>query len=253
MGVPDPTKELVNKKGVRADGRKPNDIRPIKIEAGVLHRADGSAYLEWGGNKVICAVYGPRELNPRRFQESDKAVVQVRYGMSAFSTSDRKRPGPDRRSQEISKVISDAFENVVLTERFPRGAIDVSVQVLEAAAGTRCAALTCAAVALADAGIPMKGLISAVAAGKANEHVILDLSQDEDNFGNADLPIGFNHTTGEVVLFQMDGDLTPEEFDRALDMAVEGNKQVVQFQREALARRFNAKLDAAESPRNGGA
>src|SRR5688572_31137000 len=76
MGVPDPNKELVNKKGIRLDGRKVDEIRPMTIEAGVLHRADGSAYLEWGGNKVICAVYGPRELNPRRFQEADKAVVQ---------------------------------------------------------------------------------------------------------------------------------------------------------------------------------
>ena len=104
----------------------------------------------------------------------------------------------------------------------------------------------CAAVALADAGIPMKGLVSAVAAGKANEKVILDLMGLEDNYGNADLPVGINHTTGEIVLLQMDGHLTPEQFELALDMAVEGNKQVVQFQREALLRRFNAKLDESE-------
>lgn len=250
MGVPDPNKELVNKKGIRLDGRKVDQIRPITIEAGILHRAEGSAYLEWGGNKVICAVYGPRELNPRRFQEADKAVVQCRYSMAAFSTSDRKRPGPDRRSQEISKVISDAFENVILTEKYPRGAIDIYVEVLEANAGTRCAALTCAAVALADAGVPMKGLVSAVAAGKCNDHVILDLDQGEDNFGNADLPVAINHTTGEIVLLQMDGHLTPDEFEKALGMAVEGNKQVVKVQREALLKRFNAKLEAME--KNGG-
>ena len=253
MGVPDPTKELVNKKGIRNDGRKVDEIRPIHIEAGVLHRADGSAYLEWGGNKVICAVYGPRELNPKRFQEADKAVVQCRYSMAAFSTSDRKRPGPDRRSQEISRVISDAFENVVLTEKYPRGAIDIHVEILEANAGTRCAAVVCAAVALADAGIPMKGLVSAVAAGKANERVILDLMGAEDNYGNADLPVGINHTTGEIVLLQMDGHLTPEQFEEALDMAVKGNEAVVKFQREALLNRFNAKLDAEEKhAKNGG-
>jgi exosome complex component RRP41 len=246
MGVPDPTKELVSKKGIRVDGRKVDEIRPIHIEAGILHRADGSAYLEWGGNKVIAAVYGPRELNPRRFQEADKAVVQCRYSMAAFSTSDRKRPGPDRRSQEISKVISDAFENVVLTEKYPRGAIDIHVEILEANAGTRCAAVVCASVALADAGIPMKGLVSAVAAGKANEQVILDLMGEEDNYGNADLPVGINHTTGEIVLLQMDGHLTPEQFERALDMAVEGNRQVVKYQREALLKRFNATLDEQE-------
>jgi exosome complex component RRP41 len=246
MGVPDPSKELVNKKGIRLDGRKVDEIRPMHIEAGILHRADGSAYLEWGGNKVICAVYGPRELNPKRFQEADKAVIQCRYSMAAFSTSDRKRPGPDRRSQEISKVISDAFENVVLTEKYPRGAIDIHVEILEANAGTRCAAVVCAAVALADAGIPMKGLVSAVAAGKANDQVILDLDQAEDNYGNADLPIGVNHTTGEIVLLQMDGHLTPEQFEKALDYAVAGNTQVVKYQREALLTRFNATLDESE-------
>ena len=247
MGVPNPKVQLVNEKGIRLDGRRADQIRPITIEAGVLHRADGSAYLEWGGNKVIAGVYGPRELNPRRFQESDKAVVQARYTMAAFSTSDRKRPGPDRRSQEISKVISDAFENVILTERFPRGAVDIQIEVLEAAAGTRCAAVTCAAVALADAGIPMKGLVSAVAAGKANGKVILDLEQGEDNFGEADLPVGVNHTTGEVVLLQMDGNLSPEEFDTALDMAIKGNAEVYKVQREALLRRFNARMDEEEA------
>ena len=96
MGVPDPTKEMVNKKGIRLDGRKVNEIRPISIEAGVLHRADGSAYLEWGGNKVICAVYGPRALNPRRFQESDKARVQVRDARSASRTPPLNLPAPHR-------------------------------------------------------------------------------------------------------------------------------------------------------------
>ena len=51
---------------IRKDGRKPNELRPIKIEAGVLERADGSAYLEFGGNKILVAVYGPRESYIRR-------------------------------------------------------------------------------------------------------------------------------------------------------------------------------------------
>ncbi|HUR25134.1 MAG TPA: exosome complex exonuclease Rrp41, partial [Candidatus Thermoplasmatota archaeon] len=129
--------------------------------------------------------------------------------------------------------------------------IDIHMEVLQANAGTRCAAVVCAAVALADAGIPMKGLVSAVAAGKANDQVILDLDQAEDNYGNADLPVGINHTTGEIVLLQMDGHLSPEQFEKALDMAVEGNKQVVAAQREALLKRFNATLDEVEKSSNG--
>ncbi len=245
MGA-NPGIELIDKNGKRTDGRTVDEIRPLKIEAGVLHRADGSAYLEWGNNKCIAGVYGPREYNPRRFQKADKAVVRTKYNMAAFSTSDRKRPGPDRRSQEIGKVISDAFENVILTEKFPRGVIDINVEILQADAGTRIAALTAAAVALADAGIPMKGMVAGIAAGKCDGQVCLDLNGPEDNYGDADVPMAINMTTGEVVLFQMDGHLSAEEFDQAVDMCAEGAKAVYAEQRAALERRFNAKLDALE-------
>ncbi len=246
MGV-NPGIELFDKKGLRTDGRKTDEIRPLSIEAGVLHRADGSAYLEWGNNKVMAAVYGPREYNPRRFQQADKCVIRCKYNMAAFSTSDRKRPGPDRRSQEIGKVIADAFENVVLTERFPRGVIDINMEILQADAGTRCAALTAATVALADAGIPMKGLVAALAAGKAGGVVCVDLDGPEDNFGEADLPIAVNMTTGEIVLLQMDGHLTDKEFDQALDMAYAAAKDIYDVQRAALEKRFAERLEQMEA------
>lgn len=243
MGVADPEMKFIDKDGKRLSGRTKNEVRPIKITAGVLHRADGSAFLEWGRNKIIAAVYGPREFHPQRFQEPHKAVVRARYNMAAFSVGDRKRPGPDRRSQEISKVISDAFENVVLTEQFPRGVIDVHMEVLQADAGTRIAALTAATVALADAGIPMKGLVAGCAAGKAGGEVILDLDQPEDNFGEADVPVAMNMTTGEIVLLQMDGHLTAKEYEECIDLAVDGCKQVYEAQRKALVERFQKKAE----------
>jgi exosome complex component RRP41 len=248
MGANPGIKLFDEKAGLRIDGRKKDEIRPITIEAGVLHRADGSAYLEWGKNKIMAAVYGPREFNPRRFQQAHKCVVRARYNMAAFSVSDRKRPGPDRRSAEIGKVISDAFENVVLTEKFPRGAIDIQMEILQADAGTRIAALVAATVALADAGIPMKGLVAGCAAGKAGGHVILDLDQPEDNFGEADVPIAVNMTTGDVVLFQMDGHLTAEEYEEALDLAKKGCEQVYAAQRKALLARFEGLAEAGEAP-----
>ena len=102
---------LVDENGMRIDGRTAEEHRPIKIEAGVLNNADGSAYVEIGKNKVLAAVYGPRECHPRHLQNPTKAIVQCKYNMQAFSVSDRKRPGPDRRSIEISKIISEALEN----------------------------------------------------------------------------------------------------------------------------------------------
>jgi len=226
--------------GKRLDGRKPDELRKIKMEAGVLHRAEGSCYLEWGGNKVIAAVYGPREAVPRHTQDPLRAVVKAKYNMAAFSVEDRKRPGPDRRSREISKVISEALGKVILTEQFLRAAIDVNIEVLEAEAGTRCAGLTAAAVALADAGIPMKDIPVSCAAGKIENQVVLDLGKEEDNYGNADLPIAIAPRTGEVLLLQMDGHLTLEEFDKALEMAINGCHVISELQKQAIMKKYQS-------------
>ena len=67
--------KLFESNGKRLDGRMPDELREIKIEVGVLHRAEGSCYLEWGGNKVIAAVYGPREAIPRHTQNPLRAII----------------------------------------------------------------------------------------------------------------------------------------------------------------------------------
>jgi len=235
--------KLIDNDGKRLDGRKPDELRKIKIEAGVLHRADGSCYLEWGGNKILAAVYGPREAIPRHTQDPLKAIVNARYNMAAFSVEDRKRPGPDRRSREISKVISEALEKIVLTEKFPRATIDVNIEVLDAEAGTRCAGLTAAGVALADAGIPMKDIPVACAAGKIEGQIVLDLGKEEDNLGDADLPVAIAPRNGEILLLQMDGHLTLEEFDRTLDMAINGCHIVSDLQKKAIMEKYQSVLE----------
>lgn len=230
---------LVNEDGVRIDGRTADQHRPVHIEVGVLSNADGSAYLEIGKNKVLAAVYGPRECHPRHLQDPTKAIIQCKYNMQSFSVSDRKRPGPDRRSIEISKIIAEALERVVLTELYPRASIDVYIEILQANAGTRCAGLTAAAVALADAGIPMRDLVPSIAVGKADGHVLLDLNKEEDNYGEADVPIGIMPSTDEIVLLQMDGDMTREEFDTAIDMAFEACHELCDIQKAALKKRYD--------------
>jgi len=227
--------------GKRLDGRKLDEIRPIKIDVGVLHRAEGSCYLEWGGNKVLAAVYGPREAVPRHTQNPLRAIVNARYNMAAFSVDDRKRPGPDRRSREISKVISEALEKIIILEKYPRAAIDVNIEILDAEAGTRCAGLTAAAVALVDAGIPMKDIPVACAAGKIEGQVVLDLGKEEDNFGQADLPIAISPRTGEILLLQMDGHLTQDEFDQALNLAIKGCNIVSELQKKAIMNKYQKK------------
>ncbi len=242
--------KLIDEKGIRLDGRRFNELRPVRIEAGVLKRADGSAYIEWGGNKVLAAVYGPREAHPRHIQDPARALVQCRYNMAPFSVSDRKRPGPDRRSIEISKVTSEAFSSVVFKEQFPRTSVDIFIEVLQADAGTRCAGLTAASVALADAGVPMRDLVAACASGKIGGVVCLDLNKEEDNFGDADCPMAVVRGTGEIVLLQMDGHLTYDEFQKAMELSLGAAEKLFELQRDALRRKYSITLEEIlkESP-----
>ncbi|MBO8181200.1 MAG: exosome complex exonuclease Rrp41 [Archaeoglobus sp.] len=229
--------------GKRLDGRDFNELRPIKIEAGVLKRADGSCYLEMGRNKVVAAVYGPREVHPRHLQEPSKAVIRYRYNMAPFSVEERKRPGPDRRSVEISKVSREAYEPVIMKELFPRSGIDIFVEVLQADAGTRTACLNAATVALVDAGIPMRGLITSVAVAKVDGVLVLDPMKEEDNYGEADVPFAFVIRNGKIesiALVQMDGKMTVEEMKKALEMAKEGAMKIYNLQREAIMKKYEA-------------
>ena len=230
---------LLSPEGLRIDGRRLDELRPMRIQVGALHNADGSAFVEWGANKVMAAVYGPREVHPRHLQQNNKAVIQCKYNMAAFSVDERKRPGLDRRSQEISKVIGEAFESVVFAEEYPRTSIDIYIEVLQANAGTRCAGLVAASMALADAGIPMVDLLPAVAVGKVAGKIALDLKKEEDNFGEADLPMALVPQSGRLVLLQMEGHMTEEELSQALELGVQGCREIYERMKQALRERYS--------------
>ncbi len=231
--------ELLTADGRRIDGRRLDELRSISMKVGPLTRADGSAFVEWGENKVMAAVYGPREVHPRHLMQTSKAIIQCRYNMAAFSVDERKRPGQDRRSQEISKVITEAFESVVFTEEFPKTSIDIYIEVLQANAGTRCAGLVAASLALADAGIPMADLVASVAVGKIAGRIALDLKKEEDNFGEADMPLALVPQSGRLVLIQMEGHMNREELHEALDLGTKGCRDIYERMRQALRAKYD--------------
>lgn len=230
--------KLIDKKGLRLDGRKPDELRPLKIEVGVLSNADGSAYIEHGKNKILAAVFGPREMHPKHLSLPDRMVVRCRYHMAPFSVQERKSPAPSRREVELSKVIRESLEPSLFVELYPRTGIDVFVEVLQADGGTRCASITAAALAIADAGIPMRDLVVACAAGKVDDKVVLDLMDTEDKAGVADVPVAFMPNLNAVTLLQMDGILAPEEFENAMNLAIEGCKKIYDVQKEALKTKY---------------
>ncbi|GJN15186.1 hypothetical protein PR202_gb02080 [Eleusine coracana subsp. coracana] len=137
--------------GFRVDGRRPNEMRQLKGEIGVVARADGSALFEMGNTRVIAAVYGPREVqNKGQLVNSKEALI------------------------------------------------DIFVQVLQADGGTRSACINAATLALADAGIPMRDIVTSCSAGYLCSTPLL-----EDSAGGADVTVGILAKTDKVTLLQV--------------------------------------------------
>jgi exosome complex component RRP41 len=232
------TEKLIDKKGIRSDGRKADELRPVKLQVGVLSNADGSAYIEHGKNKILVGVFGPREVHPKHLMQADRMVLKVRYHMAPFSVQERKSPAPSRREVELSKVIKESLEPALFLELYPRTGVDVFIEVLQADGGTRCAAITAAALAIADAGVPMRDLVVGCAAGKVDDTVVLDLYDAEDKLGAADVPVAYMPSLNAITLLQMDGILEPTEFEKAVNMAMEGCKKIYEMQKEALKTKY---------------
>lgn len=230
--------KLIDKNGLRMDGRKPDELRSTKIKVGILGNADGSAYIEQGKNKILAAIYGPHEAHPKHRALHDRSLLKCRYHMAPFSVDERKSPAPSRREIELSKVIRHALEPSIFLEYYPRTSIELYIEVLQAHGGTRCAGITVASLALADGGIPLRDLTVACAAGKVDGHVVLDLTDNEDKKGQADVPLAIMPNLNAITLLQMDGQLTTSEFEEAIELAIKGCKQLYEKQKEALRAKY---------------
>src|SRR5215216_89607 len=229
---------LIDENGKRTDNRGIDDLRQIKITVGLLKNADGSAYIEFGKNKIIVAVYGPREVHPKHMALPDRCVLRCRYHMSPFSTDTRKNPAPSRREVEISKVIRESLEPSLILSDYPRAVIDVFVEVLQADGGSRCAGIIAASVALADAGINMRDIVASCAAGKVDEKIVLDINDTEDKEGGADMPVAYMPHLEQVTLLQLDGILSYEQFNECIDKAIRGCEIVYEIQRQVLMQKY---------------
>jgi len=241
MGHKTDKKLIVN--GKRMDGRGLAQTRKIEIQVGVVNRANGSAMVKFGDTHAIAAAYGPRELLPRHMQESDRGIVRARYNMAPFSVDDRKAPGSDRRSTELSKVIRLALQPVVFVEDFPKATVDVYIEILQADGSTRVAGINTASLAMAAAGVPMSDLVTACSVGKVDGELVVDLNGEEDMHGEADLGFAMVPSKNLVTLLQMDGVLTKEELVKLLGMAKDTCKKIYEMQEKVLKEKYEKALE----------
>ncbi|MFH1638454.1 MAG: exosome complex exonuclease Rrp41 [Candidatus Woesearchaeota archaeon] len=225
----------------RNDGRGFTDMRPMEAKVGVVKNAVGSAMFKIGKTIAIAAVYGPRQLHPRFMQDPARGILRCYYNMMAFSGSgDRVRPGPSRRSKEIALVTGKALMPVLDLTEFPKTVVDVYIELVQTDAGTRCAGICAASMALADAGLKMKDLVCAVSGGLVGGTPVVDLDYSEEAYegGAVDMPIAITPRTGEITLLQMDGELSKDELMKIIGMVKESCNQIYELQRNALRAKY---------------
>ena len=224
----------------RFDSRKFDETRKMEAKVGIIKRADGSAMFRMGNTIALAAVYGPRELYPKFLHNPKEGMLRCNYDMMSFSVPERKRPGPNRRSMEISMVTENALLPAVNLQKFPNSVVDLFVQIIQADAGTRCAGITAASIALADAGVPMKDMVSAVSVGKVGDKIVVDLDKDEEDYeeGATDIPVAVMGKSGKITLLQLDGKISPKELKEALEMGQKACKEILKVQQNALKEKY---------------
>ena len=224
----------------RFDNRKFDEMRKIEAKVGIIKRADGSAMFKIGDTIAVAAVYGPRKLHPRFLQNPEKGILRCNYDMISFSVPERKKPGPSRRSTEISLVTEKALSPVLDLTSHPNTVIDVFIQIIQANAGTRCAGISAASMALAHAGVSMKDLVAAVSVGKVGDKIVLDLNKEEEDYeeGATDIPVAYSQRTNDFTLLQLDGEVTKKDLQEALELAKKGCEEIYKLQLKTLKENF---------------
>ncbi len=160
--------------------------------------------------------------------------------MLSFSVSERKKPGPSRRSSEISMITKEALLPVLKLKEFPNKVVDVHITILQANASTRCAGINAASMALAHAGVPMTDLVASVSVGHIGGTNVVDLIKEEEDYEEddekmaTDIPVAMLVHGKKISLLQTDGKVSPENIKDAIEKAMKACEEIGERQKKAL-------------------
>lgn len=239
---------------LREDGRKPGEIRRMRIQLGPLdaQQATGSALVEMGLTSVLATVRGPMECRSRAEELVDRAILQVTVQSTPFSTADRRvtNPSTDRRLIEASTVLQRALEAAVLLHLYPKSKIEVVVCILADDGGKLPAAINAASLALVDAGVAVKDLLCACSAGfSSSSTTLVDLNRREEASSGGqpavNLPVAILPQRGTIVLAQCEARLPDfASLERVLEAGMEGCRTIFDIMQAAVRERASILLGA---------
>ncbi len=233
----------------RADGRAPDELRPISLQRGVIQHAQGSALISFGNTKVLCVAM-VEEGVPPFLKGTGKGWLTAEYSMLPYSTPNRSPREIEQkrgRSYEIQRLIGRALRAVVDLNKLPEKTIWVDCDVLQADGGTRCAAITGSFICLLEVDnwlqrkkivddTIIKDFLAAVSVGLIKDEVLLDLTFYEDSQASVDMNLVM--TAGKkLVEVQVSGEeyfFSRELLDKLIDFAQRGIELIIQEEKRLL-------------------
>lgn len=237
----------------RADGRAPDQLRPVTFERGWQTNAEGSCLVTFGGTRVLCAVSFTPGV-PRWKAGSGQGWVTAEYAMLPRATNTRNdresvKGRVGGRTHEISRLIGRSLRAIIDVKALGENTLVIDCDVLQADGGTRTAAITGSYLALADAvawgkesgaisgsATPLLDTVSAVSVGIINGTPMLDLPYEEDVRAETDMNVVM---TGRGLFVEVQGTAEAAPFDRReldalLELAGKGNAELARLQVAAL-------------------
>jgi ribonuclease PH len=249
---------------LRSDGRKPNELRPVRIVRDYLKYPEGSTLVEFGNTRVICTV-SIQEGVPPFLKGKGQGWITAEYAMLPRATQTRNiresvqgRIGG--RTHEIQRMIGRAMRTTLDLTKVGERTFWIDCDVVQADGGTRTAAITGAFVALADAVIklydngvlnstPIKDFVAAVSVGIIKNQILLDLNFEEDSSAEVDMNVVAtgSGSISEIQALGEEHSFSREDFDKMLTLGLNGVQQLIELQRtfydvqNGLFRRKNIK------------
>lgn len=235
----------------RIDGRRNDELRPVKVTTNYIRNASGSVLIEVGNTRVICTATVDDKVPPF-LKGTGKGWLTAEYGMIPAATQVRKvrevtRGRPEGRTQEIQRLIGRSLRSIINTDLLGERTVWIDCDVIQADGGTRTASITggfvalvCCIKSLLDQGLieksPITGYAAAVSVGKVNDEIMLDLCYDEDVVATVDMNLVMTEKN-ELIEIQGTAEGSPftlQDLNALLELGQKGINQLIQYQMEAL-------------------
>ncbi|CAI0429049.1 unnamed protein product [Linum tenue] len=216
---------------VRPDSRGFHQCRPAFFRTAAVNAAAGSAYAEFGNTKVIVSVFGPRE-SKKAMMYSDVGRLNCNVSYTKFATPVRNQ---EADCKELSLMLHKALEGAILLETFPKTTVDVFALVLESGGSDLPVVVSCASLALADAGIMMYDLVAGVSvASLSKKNLVIDPVQEEESSQDGSLMLTCMPSRYKVTQLTITGEWSSANLNEAMELCLDACSKLAKIMRSCL-------------------